>query len=207
MALSSLTTSTPQLQVRRLSGGYLRKPIFQDVSFEIFPGELVAIVGENGAGKSTLLRTLVGLHRPSSGTIQVRGSLGYCPQQPTLFELLTVSENFRLHGAAYDLKNWKAVMNRWLDRLEFPDYRDVLVSHLSGGTRQKLNLSVALMHSPSVLVLDEPYSAFDWHTYLRSWEILDEMRGAGCAVLVVSHFVFDLSKFDRVLGLHGGRLS
>lgn len=200
-------TGPPQLQVTRLSGGYLRKPVFRDVSFQLFPGELVAIVGENGAGKSTLLRTLVGLRRPTSGTIQLRGSLGYCPQEPTLFELLTVRENFRLHGAAYGLKEWEAVMDRWLDRLEFRDYRDVLVAQLSGGTRQKLNLSIALMHAPSVLVLDEPYSAFDWHTYLRSWEILDEMRGAGCAVLVVSHFVFDFSRFDRVLGLHGGELS
>ncbi len=205
--MSPPDASLPLLRVAGLSGGYLRKTVFRDVSFAAFPGEILAIVGENGAGKSTLLRVLVGLRPATSGTIEVRGSLGYCPQELTLFEMLTVRENLRIHAAAHGLDPWEPVMDHWLDRLSFADHRDTLISRLSGGTRQKLNLSLALLHGPSVLVLDEPYAAFDWHTYLRSWEILEEMRAAGCAVLVVSHLVFDLSRFDRVLELRNGRVS
>ena len=78
------------------------------------------------------------------------------------------------------------------------------VSRLSGGTVQKLHLALALLHEPDLLVLDEPYVAFDWQTYLRFWELAAELRSAGVAVLVVSHIAYERHRFDRILELRDG---
>lgn len=93
-----------------------------------------------------------------------------------------------------------------LERLHFETDRKKLVSLLSGGTCQKLNLALALLHDPEVLVLDEPYAGFDWTTYQRFWELTHELREAGKTILVVSHLIYDRSQFDRILELREGRL-
>ncbi len=80
------------------------------------------------------------------------------------------------------------------------------VATLSGGTKQKLNLTLALMHNPRVLLLDEPYQGFDWETYLRFWDLAAELRARGCAVLIISHLLFDQQRFDALYQLHDGRL-
>ena len=79
------------------------------------------------------------------------------------------------------------------------------VEELSGGTRAKLNLGLALLHDPDVLLLDEPYSGFDWDTYVRFWELTGERRDAGRAVLIISHFVADEDRFDRIVHLSDGK--
>ncbi len=81
-----------------------------------------------------------------------------------------------------------------------------MISTLSGGTKQKLNLILALMHEPAVLLLDEPYQGFDWETYLRFWELAEELRARGRAVLVISHLLFDQKRFDALYRLHDGAL-
>ncbi len=173
-------------------------------------GELVGVVGENGTGKSTLLKILVGLLEPTTGQVELRGSFGYCPQEMVIFESLTVRENFRYFAAAYGLDrtepstSYEDAKNDLLRRFHFHEYEDRLVSELSGGTKQKLNVSLALLHSPDVLILDEPYSGFDWETYLHFWEYADELRSRGTSILIVTHFVIDRSKFDRLFALADG---
>jgi len=189
-----------------------RRGVLKDVTFGIRPGEIVGIAGENGAGKSTLLKILVGLLAPTAGEVRINGNTGYCPQEMLVFETLTVRENFRLFAAAYGLDQakraapWEDAENELLERFRFQQYENTLVSHLSGGTKQKLNLSLALLHSPDVLILDEPYSGFDWETYLRFWEFAAELRSQGRSVLIVSHFVYDRSKFDALFELADGVL-
>lgn len=169
---------------------------------------MVGIVGENGAGKSTLLKIIVGAIPPDSGRVARKGSSGYCPQDPELFEELTVFENFMLFAAAqglpYDV--WKKRADDLLAKLSFSQYRHSMVKILSGGTRQKLNLSIALLHDPDVLVLDEPYAAFDWQTYLKFWDLSDELRTRRRSLLIVSHLVYDKDKFDLIYELGGGSL-
>jgi ABC-2 type transport system ATP-binding protein len=183
--------------------------VLEDVSFDLEPGRCVGVVGENGAGKSTLLRILVGLLRPTTGEVERRARLGYCPQEPLVFDGLTVEENFRWFAAAYGLRDdqWRPTAERMLERLDFARERRRLTGVLSGGTRQKLNLAVALLAEPEVLVLDEPYAGFDWDTYQRFWALADELRAAGRAILTVSHFVFERDRFDQLLVVRGGRLA
>jgi ABC-2 type transport system ATP-binding protein len=186
-----------------------RKPVLRGVSYEAFRGEILGIVGENGVGKSTLLRITVGLLRPSAGIVRIAGRLGYCDQEPRLFPDLTVDEHFAYFARAYGLANagaWQARRDALLEHFVFTGHRGLRAAHLSGGTRQKLHLSLALLHRPDVLVLDEPYLAFDWETYLRFWEYAESARRAGAAIVVVSHVAHDRERFSRVLALREGVL-
>ena len=107
--------------------------------------------------------------------------------------------------AAYHLDSLQRA-DELVERLNFPRYRRALAGTLSGGTRQKLNLTLALMHDPTVLLLDEPYQGFDWETYLRFWDLATDLRARGCAVLVISHLFFDRDRFDCLYQLRDGLL-
>jgi ABC-type multidrug transport system ATPase subunit len=210
--VTDVLPSTPLLDVRRLAMSFRRRRVLDDVNFTVARGEHVALVGENGSGKSTLLKIIVGLLTPSSGAVHVEGRIGYCPQDPLVFEALSVEENFRYFASAYGLDRsggarWMARRDTLLETFRFGQYLRTLVSELSGGTRQKLNLCVALLHEPDLLVLDEPYAGFDWETYLRFREFAEEEAAAGTAILVVTHLVYEPGRFHRVLELAGGRLS
>ena len=170
-------------------------------------GEVVGLVGENGSGKSTLMKILVGALAADTGTVRVSGRVGYCPQEPVLYERLTCEEHLELFGVAYgmDTTAVAAAADTLYDTLGFGDWRAVRVEELSGGTRAKLNLALALLADPELLLLDEPYAGFDWDTYQRFWELTAERRSAGRGVLVISHFITDEERFDRLVELRDGR--
>lgn len=195
----------PVLQATAIAKSFGRHRVLRDISFEVEPGTLVGIVGENGAGKSTLLRILVGDLRPDRGDVFVRGVAGYCPQIPILNESLTVAQHLDYFGAAYDIATCQRA-EELVGTLHFAQYRTARVGTLSGGTKQKLNLTLALMHEPDVLLLDEPYQGFDWETYLRFWELATELRGRGCALVIISHMFFEQERFDRLFQIQEGEI-
>jgi len=201
------TRTDALLEARGIAHRYGRRTVLDGVDFEVRPGALVGVVGENGAGKSTLLKVLVGRLAPEAGQVVVRGRLGWCPQEPLAFEALTVEENFDWFASAYGLVDWHTAAAALLDRYQLAPYAATLVAKVSGGTRQKLNLCLALLHDPDVILLDEPYSGFDWETYLRFWEHAEALRDAGKGVVVVSHLLHDRERFDAVHTLSAGRLS
>lgn len=200
------------LEVLNVAKSFGRQTVLRDVTFSMRSREIVGITGENGAGKSTLLKIIVGWLSPDSGHVMKKDATGYCPQDLCVFETLTVEENFAYFAAAYGLgrKNhsggWTEREEFLLKRFRFEQYKKKLVSRLSGGTKQKLNFSLAVLHSPSLLILDEPYSGFDWETYIHFWEYAGELRSQGTGILIVSHFVYDRSNFDVIFELKGGIL-
>jgi ABC-type multidrug transport system ATPase subunit len=194
------------IAARQVQKAYGRRPVLRGVDLDVAAGALVAIVGENGAGKSTLLQVLAGTLAVDAGSVDVGGSVGYCPQEPVLNEALTVDQHLRYFAAAYRLRTLRRA-EELLEVLQFSDYRDRVVEELSGGTRQKLNLALALLHDPDVLLLDEPYQGFDWETYLRFWDLVDELRNRGKAIVVITHLVFERERFDRLYSLEHGRIS
>ena len=194
------------IEARGVAKSYGARRVLHGVDLRVAPGEAVAIVGENGSGKTTLLKLLSGLLHPDAGEIVRSGRLGYCPQDPLVFERLSVRENFAYFAAAHGLPRWTQAMDELLRRFRFSAHADALVCDVSGGTRQKLNLVLALLHDPDVLLLDEPYSALDWEAYLQFWNHARELRERGKALLVASHLVHDRERYDRVLDLRGGRL-
>lgn len=180
--------------------------VLRGASLEVRRGEMVGLVGENGSGKSTFMQIVVGLLAADAGSIERPGRLGYCPQLPMLWDKLTVGEHFELFRRAYELGDeaGERAAAGLLEELRFERYRGYRVEELSGGTRQKLNLAIALMHEPDLLLLDEPYSGFDWETYLRFWEMSERRRDAGMGILIVSHFLTERERLDRVYELRNG---
>ncbi|MFB6109376.1 MAG: ABC transporter ATP-binding protein [Halodesulfurarchaeum sp.] len=182
--------------------------VLTGADIEIEAGDIVGIVGENGSGKSTLMKILVGALDPDAGTVESNGRLGWCPQEELLYDRLTVRETFRLFGEGYgmdqgDIESAQDWLSSTLDYEEFLDFR---IDHLSGGNRQKVNLSIALMHDPDILLLDEPYTGFDWETYLAFWDLAEELAERGTAIAVISHLINERERFDRIFELADGGL-
>lgn len=199
------------LEVRNVVKSLRRKKILRGVSLGLDRGALVGLVGENGAGKSTLVKIIVGLMNPDRGDVSLAGSFGYCPQEPLVLDRLTVGENFEYFFAAYGLSSDRelchARMESLMDQFHFARYRNHAVSDLSGGTRQKLNLSLSLLHDPDILLLDEPYSGFDWETYLTFWRNSESLVAQGKSILLVTHFLHNKEGFDRIYTLREGILT
>jgi ABC-2 type transport system ATP-binding protein len=182
--------------------------VLTGVDIELPAGEVVGIVGENGSGKSTLLKILVGALSADAGSITRETTIGWCPQESLLYDRLTVRETFRLFGEAYNLSaaEIESGRNRLADRLDFERFLDYRIDHLSGGNRRKVDLSVALLHDPDVLLLDEPYTGFDWETYLAFWELAEDLTEQGTAIAVISHLINERERFDRIYELRDGEL-
>ncbi|MCH8815627.1 MAG: ABC transporter ATP-binding protein [Chloroflexi bacterium] len=188
-----------------LPGGRVNQ-VLRGASFAIRPGKMIGLVGENGSGKSVLLKIIVGLMKADEGSVELSGRLGYCPQIPLLYDKLTSDETFRLFAHAYELDDAYALerAEHFYEFLNFGQFRGELIENLSGGTKQKLNLAIALMHEPQILLLDEPYSGFDWDTYQRFWQLADSLRDSGTTFVIVSHFIEERSHFDRILRVRDG---
>ncbi len=196
------------LKVENISKAFGKNKVLQNVSFEMNSSLLYGIVGENGSGKSTLLKIIVGEWKPDHGNILVEGRVGYCPQKTLLFFQLTVDENLRYFAAAYEMGNAELFSRSesLMNIFNFRKYRKERISNLSGGTQQKLNLAIALLHQPKLLILDEPYNGFDRDTYFRFLDYTNQLRKEGCAILVVTHFLPEKDRFDKIFNLEEGEL-
>ncbi|MEU3515317.1 ABC transporter ATP-binding protein [Streptomyces sp. NPDC006654] len=193
------------MEVRDVHHAYRRRVVLRGVDLRLRAGTLCGIVGENGAGKSTLLKVLSGGLRPTRGTVRHSGRFGYCPQHVVLNDALTVRQHLTFFQTAYRLPDVRYA-EEVMEVLGFTGYADERAGVLSGGTRQKLNVTLALMHDPQVLLLDEPYQGFDWDTYQRFWDLAGRLRNAGRSVLVVSHLAYDTERLDELWRLDGGLL-
>jgi ABC-type multidrug transport system ATPase subunit len=182
--------------------------VLTGADIEIHSGEIVGIVGENGSGKSTLLQILVGTLEADAGAVDVQGRVGWCPQDQLLYDRLTVRETLRLFGEAYGLSETEltAIRDDLAETLDFERFLDYRIDRLSGGNKQKVNLAVALLHEPDVLLLDEPYTGFDWDTYLAFWNLTEQLVEAGTAIGIISHLINERERFDRIYQLRDGRL-
>ncbi|ACU72473.1 ABC transporter related [Catenulispora acidiphila DSM 44928] len=196
---------TAVLQARGVRKSYGRHQVLAGADLMVEPGQLVAVVGENGSGKSTLLKTLAGTLKADAGTVELSGSLGYCPQDAVVSDNLTVGQHLRYFAAAYRLSSLDRG-EELMEQLGYEKFRRTPAGALSGGTRQKLNLTLALLHDPDVLLLDEPYQGFDWETYLRFWDLVGDLRSAGRAIVVITHLVFEQDRFDLLVDLEDGTL-
>lgn len=193
--------SMPVLSATGVHKRYGRKVALDGANLRVSAGELVAVVGENGSGKSTLLRICAGLIAPDSGEVRVQGRVGYCPQETGLFDLLTADEHLQLFAPALGGASAVEEGRRLLAEFGFPADDSTVARALSGGTQQKLNLVLALLGAPAVLLLDEPYQGFDRGTYLDFWAHARDWASAGGAVVVVTHLLDNLHLVERVVEL------
>ncbi len=149
------------------------------------------------------MKILVGALAADQGTVTRTGRLGYCPQQPLVYPRLTCDEHFDLFGRAAAMTREDTARSRQAiyEALGFTRYARTRADQLSGGTLAKLNLGLALLPDPDLLLLDEPSTGFDWDTYLKFWDLVPQQRTAGRTVLIISHFVVDEDRFDRIVAV------
>jgi len=201
----------PDAQVRLSAQGigkrYGRRWVFQDLDLTVRAGQIAAVIGANGAGKTTFLGICAGFVSPSEGRVSVTGSTGYCPQHGGTLDYLRPDEHFALIGAGRGLKPREAAAQgrELAAALQWNVTGAKQARQLSGGTRQKLNLVLACLGNPDLLLLDEPYQGFDQGTYLDFWQRLWQLRDQGKAIVVVTHLLENLDRVDLVLDLMARR--
>jgi ABC-2 type transport system ATP-binding protein len=192
-----------ELVASQITKRYGTTTVLDRVDLVVPAGEVVALTGENGAGKSTLMKICAGLTRADDGEVTVGGRIGYCPQIPGLFELLTADDHLVMFGRGAGMDRAESLRrgHEILSEFDYPLHEKRVTRDLSGGTRQKLNLALALLADPTVLLLDEPYQGFDRGTYVNFWNHCEAWRAQGKAVVVVTHMLAELSRADRVIEL------
>ena len=188
------------------------------LSFRVSPGEVLGLVGPNGAGKTTTLRSLVGIVRPTRGTITIGGHdlerdpvaakrlLAFMPDEPHLFDYLTVEEHLRFTARLYQVSDVERRLPALLGELELAEKAGALPAELSRGMRQKLVIACGLLHDPQVLLFDEPLTGLDPAGIRRMKQTIVERARAGAAVLLSSHLLHLVEEIcTRVLILDKGR--
>lgn len=185
------------IELLDISFSYGRKKILNNLNITTRAGECVVLAGANGSGKSTALSIMAGILRPDSGTVQVKGSVGFAPQGTALFEDMTVMDNLRFFAG---LK--KCVVP---GKLPFgvERYGKTRVSKLSGGMKKQVSIACALLGDPQVLLLDEPCAALDVQYRQELAQLILEKKSQGCAVVYVGHEPLEFSAFYDKIVLFG----
>ncbi len=182
------------------------------ISFDVFKGEIFGFLGANGAGKTTAMKMLIGISKPSSGkafvagfdvvenTESVKKSIGYMSQKFSLYDDLTIKENITFFGGIYGLsrKDIKLKMNDLLTELSLQDVANKLVGSLPLGWKQKLSFSIALLHEPQIVFLDEPTGGVDPITRRQFWEMIYAEANKGTTIFVTTHYMDESEYCDRV---------
>jgi ABC-2 type transport system ATP-binding protein len=205
---SPVAARAAALTVRGLGKRYGERVALLEVSFEVMPGELVAVIGPNGAGKTTLLSILAGIQSPDQGQVELLdGDVGWVPQHAGVYSKLSVAENLRLFARLERVRDPDAVVARMLEQTALLERADDELSTLSGGNRQRVNVAIGLLADPAVLLADEPSSALDPRQRERLWEFIAERRAGGTTVVYSTHNVQEAERHaDRVLVLADGEL-
>ncbi len=213
------------LVIKNLQKVYLAKPqpieALSDVSFDVFSGEIIGLLGVNGAGKTTLSSIIATLHPPTSGDIlfedvsiydnllDYRRQLGFCPQRPNFDKLLTVYENLLFAGRYFLITEatLKTRVTQLMEQFDLTRYAHARAGILSGGYKQRLLLARSLVHNPKLLILDEPTVALDPHIRRQLWEKILELKSSGVTVILTTHYLDEAEILsDRVCILDKGRV-
>jgi ABC-2 type transport system ATP-binding protein len=214
-------TGRAAIEARELTRRFGAFTAVDAISFDVRAGEVFGFLGANGAGKTTAIRMLIGLLAPTLGEATVAGydirtqpdllrkRIGYMSQRFSLYEDLTARENIRLYAGIYGLTD-EQIRHRTellLSRLQMSDRGDRLVRSLPLGWRQKLAFSVAMVHEPEIVFLDEPTGGVDPITRRQFWEMIYEAAATGTTILVTTHYMDEAEYCDRVSIMVDGRIA
>ncbi|MBE1554902.1 ABC transporter ATP-binding protein [Sporosarcina limicola] len=209
------------LELKDVTGGYTRKPVLHDLSFEIGHGELVGLIGLNGAGKSTTIKHIIGLMNPQRGEIRVndvtfsedpekyRQAFTYIPETPILYEELTLKEHLELTAMAYGLDKdvFEARSDELLKEFRMEKRLKWFPAHFSKGMRQKVMIMCAFLVNPSLYIIDEPFVGLDPIGIRSLLEQMTERKESGASILMSTHVLSTAEKHcDRIILLHDGRV-
>jgi multidrug/hemolysin transport system ATP-binding protein len=212
----------PMIEIAHLCKSYGDVKAVNDISFSVQKGELFAFLGVNGAGKSTTIHILCGLLAQNSGCVKINGldikenaqsvknQIGVVFQNSVLDRALTVYDNLKYRASLYGItgKNFSARLERLCEEFQFSDILKRTVGKLSGGQRRKIDVARALLHEPTLLILDEPTTGLDPQTRKNLWEQIEHRRKAeGLTVLLTTHYMEEAANADNVVILDGGKVA
>jgi ABC-2 type transport system ATP-binding protein len=215
-----LDTNRPIIEVENLVKKFGRFVANDNLTFSVGQGEIFGFLGANGAGKTTAMRILCGLSSPTSGKVSVAGynvynqtekikkNIGYMSQKFSLYDDLTVWENFRFYGGIYGLsaKKIRERTDELLGRLGLLNDKNRILKDIPLGWKQKLAFSVAVIHHPSIVFLDEPTGGVDPVTRRQFWEMIYETAREGITVFVTTHYMDEAEYCQRVSIMVDGRI-
>jgi ABC-2 type transport system ATP-binding protein len=209
----------PVIEVEGLQKLYGDFPAVQGLTFQVSPGEVLGLVGPNGAGKTTTIRSIAGIIIPSAGKIRIAGhdlaqdpvrakaALAFIPDEPHLFEYLTVEEHLRFVGRLYGVTDVNDRIPGLLDEMDLAERRTSLPGELSRGMKQKLAIACGLLHDPKALLLDEPLTGLDPVGFRRMKATIMRRAAAGSAVMLSSHLLHLVEEIcTRLLIMRRGRV-
>lgn len=208
------------IEIHNLTKKFGRFTAVDDISFSVAKGEIFGFLGANGAGKTTAMKILCGLSLPTSGggsvagydicsqQEQIKKHIGYMSQRFSLYPDLKVWENIRLFGGIYGLNDKQIAKktDEMLAMLEMSEVRNSFVSSLPLGWKQKLAFSIAMIHEPRIVFLDEPTGGVDPETRRRFWEMISDAAVRGVTVFVTTHYMDEAEYCDRVSVMVDGRI-
>ncbi|QUW21638.1 ABC transporter ATP-binding protein [Sporosarcina sp. Marseille-Q4063] len=206
------------ISINHVSRSFGKQQVLEDINLKIFEGEIFGLLGPSGAGKTTLVKQLTGLDLPTSGevylfqkkmpTLQLINSIGYMAQSDALYEDLTAKENLLFFSELYGLKGKKQTRRilEVMDLVRLSDDLTKLVSNYSGGMKRRLSLAIAMLHEPSILILDEPTVGIDPVLRQSIWEAFDTLKQNGITIIVTTHVMDEAEKCDRLGMIRDGRL-
>jgi ABC-2 type transport system ATP-binding protein len=212
---------TIAIDVSRLCKTYDGHKAVDDLSFQVYAGEIFGLLGPNGAGKSTTLRTLITLLHPTSGTAtvmghdsvreadQVRTMIGYVPQERAIDRFLTGREHLQLLGALYHLTKEEAAtrIGKLLKLVELEAHADRPAKTYSGGMKRKLDIACGLLPDPKILFLDEPTLGLDVQSRLRIWDYVRMLKARGMTVVMTTNYLDEADQLcDRLAIIDGGKI-
>ena len=211
--------TTLPLTIRNLTKRYNHLLAVDDVSFDIYPGEIFGLLGPNGAGKTTIISSIVTLQTPTSGAIEVFGvdikkkpkeaksCIGFVPQELIHHGFFTVEEILKFHANYFGKRVDKPYLYYLLEKLQLYDHRKKMVNQLSGGMKRRLLIIKALLHRPKLLLLDEPTAGVDIELRSSLWEFIQELKQENISILLTTHYLEEAERLcDRIGILEKGQL-
>ncbi|MFD1360987.1 ABC transporter ATP-binding protein [Lentibacillus salinarum] len=211
----------PLLHIADLHGGYTHKNVLHGISFDVFPGEIVGLIGLNGAGKSTTIKHIIGLMQAKKGTVAVNGKtfqenpdtyrnqMAYIPEMPILYDELTLYEHLRLTAMAYDIPEdvFEKRLPPLLEAFRMEKRLKWFPTHFSKGMRQKVMIMCAFLIEPPLYIVDEPFVGLDPLGIKSYLQRMDGMKAAGSGVLMSTHILATAERnCDRFVILHDGHI-
>jgi ABC-2 type transport system ATP-binding protein len=210
---------TPFLKIKNIIKKYGSRLVLNNISLDIYKGEIISLLGVNGAGKTTLSSIIATLFPPTDGDIEFEGksiyrdvvsyrfNIGFCQQKPNLTPALTLEQNLRLAGSYYNMPEQliEKRLNELADQLDLHPYLKENAHVLSGGFKQRFMIARSLMHNPKLLLLDEPTVALDPHIRRQLWTKIKELKSSGVTVILTTHYLDEAEQLsDRVCVLNKG---
>ncbi|GGM25444.1 ABC transporter ATP-binding protein [Paraliobacillus quinghaiensis] len=209
------------LHIEDLEGGYTHKNVLHGISFDVYPNEIVGLIGLNGAGKSTTIKHIIGLMHPKKGQIEINGStfkdaaetyrqqFTYIPEMPLLYDELTLYEHLRLTAMAYniDQETFEKRLDPLLDAFRLKKQLKWFPIHFSKGMKQKVMIMCAFLVEPPLYIVDEPFVGLDPLAIQSYLELMDQQKKNGAGILMSTHILATAERYcDRFVIIHEGKI-